>query len=440
MSPSAAASAVPTFIPVSGTLTDAEGAPLKGRHEISIIWFDVGGNELLAEDLIVEGSALNHLAGVGDNTTLAQAAARGAIHEIELVVDGEVMQPRMRIGSVPYALLAGRAASAAVATNSIQLNGKPAADFVTREQHSWATLPDKPNFLATPPLIVGASTHDYFLSLQSCQEGEGLVTLNNGWMCAPVATAASLTRSSSSIEADGDMLEVKQGSISAFHIDAQGLAPSIITGNALVSYATHDQYLLGARFTSNGQVGVGPSLVAGAQLHQSAQLHVEGLAVADSFAYASPKTKRLAITPEMFRMRGNNDQAIEFHQDGSLALSYGANATLAAPIILPDDAIIKAVSCDRLLTAGNLTGSRARIVEISSLGSLTRTVLADSAFDGILPSNQLQGWNTAANIDTARPNAQGTSRFVLELDWRPSAPGPQAKIAGCMIEYTTSSL
>jgi hypothetical protein len=162
--------------------------------------------------------------------------------------------------------------------------------------------------------------------------------------------------------------------------------------------------------------------------------------VADSFAYATPKTKRLTITPEMFRMRGNNDQAIELHQDGSLALSYGANATLAAPIILPDDAIIKTVSCDRLMTAGNLTGSRARIVEIGLLGSLTRSVLADNPLDGILPSNQLQGWSAATNIDTARTGSQSTSRFILELDWRPSAPGPQAKLAGCMIEYTTSSL
>jgi hypothetical protein len=240
------------------------------------------------------------------------------------------------------------------------------------------------------------------------------------------------------------MLEVKQGAISAFHINAQGLAPSIITGNALVSYSTSDQYLMSTRFTAGGQVGIGPSLVAGAALHTTAQLHVEGLAVADSFAYAAPVVRTAILAPEHFRLRGSHyDQNIELADDGSLFMSYGwSDVTVSAPLALPADARIAQVSCQRLLTSGSAAGSKLRIVELNSLNTLTRTVIAEFDMGVPLPSNQLQGWSSGpVNIDLSRPNApQATTRFIVELEWHADQPGPHAKLAHCAVEYTSTSL
>jgi hypothetical protein len=112
----------PSLLSYTGTLADGTGAPVAdGSHSLTFRFFSAatGGTALWSEtlDATTSGGVFTALLGAGtpfDETILSQAQLW-----FEIQVESDVLAPRLRVTSVPYALMAGGAAIA----DSLSCNG-----------------------------------------------------------------------------------------------------------------------------------------------------------------------------------------------------------------------------------------------------------------------------------------------------------------------------
>jgi hypothetical protein len=114
----------PSIIPIRGFLTDAAGAAVDGKHRISLWLYDSesGGSVLYTDDHLTaldEGHFILYL-GANDSSPLDLATFKNNAEVwLEIIIDGdEIVQPRTRLGSVPFAGLAQYCAEAAHAEHS----------------------------------------------------------------------------------------------------------------------------------------------------------------------------------------------------------------------------------------------------------------------------------------------------------------------------------
>jgi hypothetical protein len=119
---------VPYDMSYQGRLTDSVGAPLAGPATLELRIFDsFAGGVALYEEVHIgvsldDSGAFSIRMGAGDFTTGTFDAAlfSGVNRYLEIVVDGEVLTPRLVIGSVPYAMQAESAPAAEAAADSAQ--------------------------------------------------------------------------------------------------------------------------------------------------------------------------------------------------------------------------------------------------------------------------------------------------------------------------------
>jgi hypothetical protein len=126
------AAAVPTTMTYAGVLKD-NGVPVSGTVNAHFALFrdPTGGTEIYSEDdsgLIVLGGDL--IAELGSNA-LDDSILDEPELWLEVTLDGEVMTPRVRLNSVPYAL---RAEAALRAEEALTLGGLTSLDVVTQTQ------------------------------------------------------------------------------------------------------------------------------------------------------------------------------------------------------------------------------------------------------------------------------------------------------------------
>jgi hypothetical protein len=115
---SMASAQVPHDMNYQGRLTDSVGAPLAGPVDLELRIYDVlsGGVALFAENHAVvpldDDGGFNLLLGNGAATTGTFDASlfAGVNRYLEVVIDGEVLSPRLPFSSVPYAMVAEEAA------------------------------------------------------------------------------------------------------------------------------------------------------------------------------------------------------------------------------------------------------------------------------------------------------------------------------------------
>jgi hypothetical protein len=120
LAPMAASAAVPATISFTGRVADS-GAPVTGSHSLTFTLWDVdtggtpGTNDLWTEtkSVTVQDGVL--AVSLGDSIALPPGLFNGSPLYLEVAVGTNVMSPRMAIQSVPYAIKAGAADSAAVA-------------------------------------------------------------------------------------------------------------------------------------------------------------------------------------------------------------------------------------------------------------------------------------------------------------------------------------
>ena len=128
----APARAVPTTMTYAGLL-EQSGSSADGTVDVTFRLFDasVAGTQLYTEDvtgLVVLAGDL--VAELGNNALDDTILDRPELW-LEVVVDGEVLLPRVRLNSVPYAL---RAEAAARAEDALTLGGLLPTDVVTHAQ------------------------------------------------------------------------------------------------------------------------------------------------------------------------------------------------------------------------------------------------------------------------------------------------------------------
>jgi hypothetical protein len=119
---------VPYDMSYQGRLTDAVGAPLAGPATLELRIFDsFAGGVALYEEVHIgvsldDSGAFSIRMGAGDFTTGTFDAAlfSGVNRYLEIVVDGEVLTPRLVIGSVPYAMQAESAPNAEAVASAAQ--------------------------------------------------------------------------------------------------------------------------------------------------------------------------------------------------------------------------------------------------------------------------------------------------------------------------------
>jgi hypothetical protein len=139
---SAASAQVPYDMAYQGRLTDAVGAPLVGPVNLSMRIYDViaGGSALYIEDhanvAVDDVGAFSVKLGAGTAIlgTFDSALFAGVNRYLEVVVDGEVLVPRLVMGSVPYAMQAESAPNAEAAANAAQTTADSALADATAAQ------------------------------------------------------------------------------------------------------------------------------------------------------------------------------------------------------------------------------------------------------------------------------------------------------------------
>jgi hypothetical protein len=234
----AADAAVPPTISFSARLVDeASGAAVTGEHHVEFELFDAetGGASVWKEgrDLAIEDGLL--FVGLGEVRALDGAVFNGRRLFLQVTLDGAVMEPRISLESVPYAIRASGAENAdavgGVPAADLQhriLGGCGAGSFITgiNSDGSVACAPDLSGtgditaVNAGSGLEGGDTSGDVTLSLvTTCAPGELLKWGGTAWGCAPDANAG------------GDITSVAVGA-------AGGLAGGSTSGDVTLSLLT----------------------------------------------------------------------------------------------------------------------------------------------------------------------------------------------------------
>lgn len=139
----------PALLPVQGYLTDDAGQPIEGTHTITASLFDksFSGTKLFSETtsgvMVEAGAFVLYVGGVG---TPVFDLALFATHDevwLELEVDSDVIEPRFRLGSVPYAAYASSCGDAQT------VGGLDATQLATSDHaHAFSDLTGLPAGLA----------------------------------------------------------------------------------------------------------------------------------------------------------------------------------------------------------------------------------------------------------------------------------------------------
>jgi hypothetical protein len=184
--PSMATAQVPAEVPVQGFLTDDTGVPYDGSVSVEFKIYDAatGGSELHSETTSVDADAGAFTTYL--NPSLSIFSDNQDIY-LGLAVDGEAeMSPRLKMATVPYAAVAGNAAT---------VEGMSASDFApSGYQPDWSDVQNVPTDLAdgddgtsyTASAPVEIDANDQIGLITSCPDGNILKwdSSNSQWLCA----------------------------------------------------------------------------------------------------------------------------------------------------------------------------------------------------------------------------------------------------------------
>ena len=244
---STSALAVPLQLTHQGTLHDSTGAPLDGdvTLRVSLHTDESAGDERWFEEETVTVSEGFFTTVLGDTTVLDATALEGDALFVELAVDGTAIAGRIPLTSVPYAILAGHAATADSATTADSLSSGASVDTITATGAisaaeivvnnttviasdgtiSWSALTDVPDFADS--FADFSCPDDQFISFsggdKTCVDGPGLPTaadigalsLEGGDLTGPLGgTTASF---SSSVQVGSTTADCDESTLGTIH-------------------------------------------------------------------------------------------------------------------------------------------------------------------------------------------------------------------------------
>lgn len=164
----------PAWIPVQAYLTDSDGNPLSGEHEITLSIYETNtsGSALFSEvqTSIVENGLVTLYMGQTQSLELSMFRNTDELYlGIEVDSDGE-MSPRFTLGSVPYAGFAQYAGDA----NTLQ--GYSPTDFRSSSNPvDWSDL-------GGVPAGIGDGDNDTLADI-SCSQGQVAKFSSGSWQC-----------------------------------------------------------------------------------------------------------------------------------------------------------------------------------------------------------------------------------------------------------------
>jgi hypothetical protein len=196
----ATAHAVPQSIGFGGRLTDLQGDPVQGPVPVTFEFFaaDTGGTALWSEvhPAVTPDEDGLLFATLGDITPLVRAGGsplfNGEIVWLEVTVDTDVLGPRLPVHSVPYALQAGHADTADVATMSESASTAAALG---------SNLPAQVvnNVKAGAPVAVTRTANSVDVRLNACANNQILKIVNGQWQCTTDSNTTYTAMSGSGI-------------------------------------------------------------------------------------------------------------------------------------------------------------------------------------------------------------------------------------------------
>ena len=182
--PEVASAQVPPRLTQQGRLVDDAGQPVTGSVEMTFTIFDAetGGS------IMWEGTSQTQLDDAGfyavtlgtDSNPITAGVLSGGDRWIGISVDGESLDPRLPINSVPYAAVAGNAQS--VADGSIgaaALADDFSVDASQVTEVEWSSIANVPGGLSDT------------LGGMSCSEGDVARYVSGSWTCTAGVDAAS---------------------------------------------------------------------------------------------------------------------------------------------------------------------------------------------------------------------------------------------------------
>jgi|GEM_PF-2423177 len=244
------AAAVPQTVPLSGTLTDDNGAVENGTVTLQLKVYDAltGGNVVFEESQNVQVQNGNFTVYLGMSSTLDLTvfADNDELYLGITVDDDEEMSPRFPLATVPYA------AHAASADDALTLDGNAAEDFAAAAHtHAFADLTNIPSGLAdgdddtvysgASPIVVNGTVIGL---TDACTPGQVLKSTGSSWVCASdesavfTASAPVIVNGSNIALAacgEGEVLKFTSGNWTC-SADATG-GTSISAGTGLVDTA-----------------------------------------------------------------------------------------------------------------------------------------------------------------------------------------------------------
>lgn len=265
----------PAEVPIQGYITDSEGVPIDDSTEIDVEIFDAqsGGTALHSETLTVDPEAGSFTAYLGTESTLDLSIFQANTDLwAEVTVDGETLQPRLKIATAPYA------AATAFSQNAGQLGGEDPSAYT---------------YDAGTGLSLNGSTFTYdSTEIQtrvsgSCSGGEFAVGVNeDGTLICD--TAASVT-AGAGLDLSGNTMSVA----------SDGIEASMIQTGAVTTDEIADGTITSADISSNtiGQGDIGSGAIGSSELQTNAveSTHINsGAVTSDKIASGAVGTDEIA--------------------------------------------------------------------------------------------------------------------------------------------------
>ncbi len=473
--PALASAEVPAEIPIQAYLTDDTGVPVDGTVTIGFSIYDAatGGTELHFEEHTVDAEA---------GALTAYLVPELAIFEeqtelyIGISVDsGEEMSPRLKLATVPYAAVAGSAAT---------LQGRSADDFASADYApSWEDITDIPDELGSTYTagvgldLFGEEFVADFSAVQqrvtgSCPAGEFVMGINEDGtvMCGvDMNTDTTYTAGFGLDLGDGVEFEVETDLIqqrvtgtcsqgeAIIGINEDGTVMCGDGGGTTYTAGTglqlnNDEFSvrnggIGSAQIASGAVsnshisnsaGISPSKISGTAATLNSSPNFSGTVTANNFQYTGSRARYLPLPSSAFQPNNAENWRISI-----LGGQYGYTPTssinyLAAPIQIPNGGTITSLNCyaydnhssENLSVRVRLTRSNIWVSEDGNFTTLGQGTIDTSGQSTNLQLVAISGIGETVDSD----------RNVYQVNIRYNGTGSSLhRFHGCKVRYTVDS-
>lgn len=440
---SPARAAAPALIPIQGSLTNPEGQVVDGMVSLKLSLYDTpaGSSPIYTETQMVSvdmGSFTVYL-GAGGALDLSEFRNRGEIY-LGFKVDADPeMQPRLELGSVPYA---GYAQYCADATT---IGGRSVNELAQATHgHAWSEITGVPADLADGDNdTTYAAGPGLMLSGTSFQVDTNAIQSRISGVCGSGQAVQG-------INANGT---VTCGNAGATYGpgDGMSLAGTTFSVNASVARTTGNETFDSGTLhidASNNRVGVGdttPSYkldVAGT-VRATGDIHTN-----TDFRYTSSRTFYHWVSAQMFKTDNLDFDTVRWSSSGYLYATADDAKILTAPVRLPDGADITATTCyyyDNDSTAGDDISSVSFYLRSRAYTSTTVNTMASGSITATsgATSTMYQVSDTTVSGTAGDPVNNASYAYWLYVYFdQPTGSNctSSCRFYGCRITYRVTDL